>query len=298
MRHDPSRKEDVVTGRIRPTLHGSQLRAGKLTLDEKAALAQKYGYPGLDFALAEARAYPGGPSAVRDLLARNKLQGSTVGGVLGARLTDATDGEFEDALRNVTLSAHDAVAFGGTCTGTVLPGRSARPKEELWPVVVDRIRRLDDALHGTGIRLGMEFIGVKTLRTEKPHAFVQSMAEANRLLDEAGARNVGLTLDSYHWFAGEDTLETIRQTPAERIALLHVNDAKDLPRDQLLDQDRVLPGEGVIPLEDWLGAIRETGFDGFIALEVLGPRLEGVSPEECARLGKEAIDRVSLAAGH
>lgn len=286
-----------MTGRIRPTLHGSQLRAGKLTLDEKAALAQKHGYPGLDFALAEARAYPGGPSAVRDLLARHGLEGSTVGGVFGARLTDATDAEFEDALRSVTLSAHDAAAFGGRCTGTVLPGRSDRPKEELWPVVVDRIRRLDDALHGTGVRLGVEFIGVKTLRAEKLHAFVQSMAEATRLLDEAGARNVGLTLDSYHWYAGEDTLDTIRQTPASRIALLHVNDAKDLPRDHLLDQDRVLPGEGVIPLADWLRAIGETGFDGFIALEVLGPRLADVSPEECARLGKEAMTRLFSAAG-
>ncbi len=40
-------------GRIRPTLHGSQLRNAKLTLEEKAALAQKYGYPGLDFGLNE-----------------------------------------------------------------------------------------------------------------------------------------------------------------------------------------------------------------------------------------------------
>src|SRR5437763_254912 len=120
-----------MNGRIRPTLHGSQLRGAKLSLEEKAALAQKYGYPGLDF----------------------------------------------------------------------------------------------------------------------------GMAEANRLLDEAGARNVGLTLDSYHWYAGGDSLDTIRQTPAERIVLLHVNDAKDLPREQLIDQDRVLPGEGVIPLADWLRAI-------------------------------------------
>jgi sugar phosphate isomerase/epimerase len=123
------------------------------------------------------------------------------------------------------------------------------------------------------------------------------MAEANRLLDEAGARNVGLTLDSYHWYAAEDTLETIHQTPAERIAILHVNDAKPLPPRELLDADRVLPGEGVIPLAEWLRAIAGTGFDGFIALEVLGPRLAGLPPEACARLGQETVGAVFAEAG-
>lgn len=286
-----------MSGRIKATLHGSQLRGATLSLEEKAALAQRYGYPGLDFAIAEARAYPGGPAAVRQLLARHGLEASTVGGVFGARLTDATDAEFDQALRSVAENAREAAQYGGRRTGTGLPGRSDPPKDELWPVAVERIRRLDDALDGTGVRLGVEFLGVKTLRPERPHAFVQSMAEANRLLDEAGARNVGLTLDSYHWYAGEDSLETIQQTPAERITILHVNDAKELPRHQLLDQDRVLPGEGVIPLADWLRAIVSTGFDGFIALEVLGPRLADLSPEACARLGKEAIDRLFAHAG-
>jgi sugar phosphate isomerase/epimerase len=154
---------------------------------------------------------------------------------------------------------------------------------------VDRIRRIDAALEGTGVRLGMEFLGVKTLRLERPHVFVGSMAEANQILDEAGAKHVGITLDSYHWYAAGDSLDTIRNTPAERIVLLHVNDAKDLPREQLMDQDRVLPGEGVIPLADWVRAIDSTGFDGFIALEVLGPRLADLDAEERARLGKETI---------
>src|SRR5262245_15145536 len=74
-------------GWLRPTLHGSQLRGGQLTLEQKAALARRYGYAGLDYSLAEVRAYPGGADGVRALLQREGLRGSTVGGVLGARLT-------------------------------------------------------------------------------------------------------------------------------------------------------------------------------------------------------------------
>jgi sugar phosphate isomerase/epimerase len=286
-------------GRIRATLHGSQLRggSGQLTLEEKAALAAKYGYPGLDFSLAEARAYEGGSEGVKALLSKHELEASTVGGVFGASLTDATDGQFEEALGNVASHAAEVVALGGSRSGIGVACRADRPKDVLWPRAVERLRRLDGALEGTGVRLGMEFLGVKTLRLEKAYAFVQSMVEANRLLDDARARNVGLTLDSYHWYSGEDTLETIRQTPGERIVLLHVNDAKDLPPHELLDADRVLPGEGIIPLADWVRAISETGFDGFIALEVLGPRIAGMPPEECARVGRERMTRIMESAG-
>jgi sugar phosphate isomerase/epimerase len=270
---------------IRLTLHGSQSRG--LPLQERAALAQKHGYQGLDFTLADVDA-AGGPDAVKQLLARHGLAPSTVSGVLGAQVTVSED-EWAPALAQVRANAQRAAAAGGTRTGTVLACRADEPKEQLWPLVVQRIRQLDEALDGTGVRLGMEFLGVKTLRLERPHPFVQSMAEANTLLSEAGAQHVGLTLDSYHWYSGGDTLDTIRGTPASRIVLLHVNDAKDLPLDQLMDQDRLLPGEGVIPLADWLRAIQDTGFDGFIALEVLGPRIADADAEERARLGKETI---------
>ena len=283
-------------GRIRPTLHGSQLRGAKLDLEQKAALAQKYGYPGLDFSLAEARAVDSSPAAVTALLARYGVEASTVSGVLSASVV-VPDEQFEAALEALPANAREAAAVGGRRTQTVLPGRATQPKDELWPLVVERIRRLDSALDGTGVRLGMEFLGVKTLRPGVPHAFVQSMAEALRLLDEAGARHVGLTLDSYHWYAAGDSLDTIRHSAPERLVLLHVNDAKDLPRESLLDGDRLVPGEGVIPLTDWLKAIASTGFDGFIAMEVLGPRLADVDAESCAKLGMEAQQRLFAAAG-
>jgi sugar phosphate isomerase/epimerase len=276
-------------GRIRATLHGSQLRNAKLNLEEKAALAARFGYQGVDFSLAEAE-------GAGDILARHKVEPSTVGGVFGSNLL-APEADFEAALEAVPDRARQVAALGATRTGTVLWNRATEPKETLWPLAVERVRRLDQALAGTGVRLGMEFLGVKTLHPDRPYAFVQSMAEANRLLQEAGARNVGLTLDSYHWYTGEDSLETIRQTPAERIVLLHINDARPGPREALLDADRLVPGEGVISLAEWLRAIDATGFDGFVALEVLGPRLADAGAEENARIGMESIGRVAREAG-
>lgn len=280
-------------GRIRPTLHGSQLRNAKLTLEEKLALAQKYHYPGVDFALNEAQT-----ADATALFDRYGVAPSTVSGILSSNLL-APEAEFAPALEQVPERARQGAALGATRTVTVLWNRATEPKEVLWPLVVQRIRQVDAALAGTGVRLGMEFLGVKTLHPDRPYAFVQSMAEANTLLDEAGRdrHGVGLTLDSYHWYAAGDTLETIEQTPAERIVLLHINDAKDAPRERLIDSDRLVPGEGVIPLPDWLRAIDATDFDGFVGLEVLGPRLADVDAETNARLGMEAMTQVASRAG-
>src|SRR5438477_10074519 len=113
-----------MKGTIRPTLHGSQLRGAKLSLEEKAALAQKFGYPGLDFALGEARG-AGDPEVVRALLSQHGVEASTVGGVFGGRLTDP-DADFKAALKTVAENARQAAAVGGRRTGTVLPCRLDR----------------------------------------------------------------------------------------------------------------------------------------------------------------------------
>lgn len=284
-------------GRIRPTLHGSQLRGSKMTLLEKIALAQAAGYPGIDFNLSDALKIDGGdPGVFNDILAKHGVAASSIGGVLGATLV-ASEEDWQAALPLVPERARQGVARGATRTGTVLWNRAELPKETLRPIVVRRLAEVDAALEGTGMRLGMEFLGVRTLHPERPYAFIHSMVEATELMDEAGVRNVGHTLDSYHWYAAGDTLDTIRQTPASRITLLHINDAKDVTREALIDSDRLVPGEGVIPLVDWLRAIDSTGFDGFVGMEVLGPRLDGVNEAACAKLGMDALNPLFTAAG-
>ncbi|MCL4544996.1 MAG: sugar phosphate isomerase/epimerase [Chloroflexi bacterium] len=278
--------------RIRATLHGSQVREQKFALEEKIALAARHGYAGVDFSLGEVEQQFGSDTkAVRALLARYHVDAAAVGGVLGAHLFAAGD-EWAVALRRLSQRAGAAASIGATRTGTVLWNRTFHPKVEAWSTVVTRIREVDQALAGTGVRLGVEFLGVRSLHPERPHVFVQSLVEMNHLLDEAGAANVGITLDSYHWYAAGDTLETIQQTPAQRIVLLHINDAKNVPKDELVDNDRLLPGEGVIPLAAWLDVIKSTGFDGFAGLEVLGPRLAGMDADACARIGIASLERL------
>ena len=291
--------------RIRPTLHGSQLGGGSLSFEEKVVLAGHAGYPGVDFGLNEAHAY-GDTAKVRALLDHNHVVPGTIGGVVRAGLF-SPEAEFAAALEQIHANAAEVVALGGNVTGGGVPRFTAVSKAEAWPVAVERIKRLDAALDGTGVTIGLEFLGCPVYKPDtiahwtgrgEVHPFVQSLAETNELLHEAGSRNVGITLDSYHWYGSHGTLEQIRETPGHWISLLHINDGKaDVDRDHLHDFDRVMPGHGNFPLAAWLQAISSTGFDGFVALEVLGPAMEGVAPAAYAAAGIEALTAVYAEAG-
>ncbi len=285
-----------MTARISPTLHGSQLRGDPLTLVEKAQLAAKHGYAAVDFSFAEAEAYEQDGGSVPALLASMGVEAGTVGGLVGFSLLDPGE-DLETTLADLPARARQAVAWGGTVTGAGIPMRTTLPRDTAWPLAVERLRRLDETVRDTGLRLGLEFLGVRSLHPDRGHFFIHTLAVALDLLEAAQVEASGLTVDSYHCHASGATFKQLRQTPAERITLLHINDAKPVPLEDLDDQDRLMPGEGIIDLAGWLQAIAATGFDGTIALEVLGPRLADLDSEACAQQGIASLRSVFAEAG-
>ncbi len=78
-----------------------------------------------------------------------------------------------------------------------------------------------------------------------------------------------MLLDSYHWYTNGLSTDDLLQLRAEDIVHVHINDAKDLPIAELLDHERLYPGEGVIDLAGFLESLRKIGYKGAVAQEVL-----------------------------
>ena len=278
--------------RIRTNVHPSQWRGGTYTLEEKAALAQQYGYDGFDCGVAELQRHANGDmDAVRECLASHNVAVASVTGVLGAQLFGAA-AEWETAIRQVRQRASIAVAAGGTYTNSVLFNRAMQPKDELWPQTVQRLNQVAQELDGTGIRLGIKYLGVRSLRPERPYVFSQSLAEILQLFQEAQSPHLGLVIDAYHWYAAGDSVDAIRRLPPERLVAFHLSDAKDVPLGELQDQERLLPGEGVIPLKALLQSALDAGFDGFVGMEVLGPRIAEMDAATYLQEGMAALRTV------
>jgi len=77
----------------------------------------------------------------------------------------------------------------------------------------------------------------------------------------------------------------------DRIVLVHLNDAPNKPPREIEDADRVLPGEGVIRLQDLLNDLGARGFAGPWSLETFNPKYWTEAPEEIARRGLASLTR-------
>lgn len=113
---------------------------------------------------------------------------------------------------------------------------------------------------------------------------VSTLGEAAALLDEAGRPDVRLMFDTWHlWNAPLDEIARFR----DRIAAVHVADWREPTRSS---NDRVLPGDGVI---DFGPIFEALAWDGLYDLEIFSDDLWRLDPRELARMGVEALRRLS-----
>lgn len=84
---------------------------------------------------------------------------------------------------------------------------------------------------------------------------------------------------------------------AEQIVHVHINDAKNIPVGDVLDNDRLYPGEGVINLPGFLQALNYIGYAGPVTQEILTPSTPTGTPEELVAKSRRAFDSVFGAAG-
>ena len=124
-----------------------------------------------------------------------------------------------------------------------------------------------DRLRAHGVRLGLEFVGPHHLRGRR-YPFVWDIPQLLGLLDAIERDNVGVLLDSYHWYTTGQKMEELRLLSAERIVHVHINDAREAP-EAAHDQERLLPGEGAIDLRAFVAHLRAAGYSGSLSVEVL-----------------------------
>lgn len=205
--------------------------------------------------------------------------------------------EFQSGLRTLANHAELALAVGcGNFMTWAMPS-TPQPVARYTAVTTRRLRLAARLLAGFSLRLGIEYIGPHHLRHKEKNLFLWDLTGALDWLDAIGESNAGLVLDTFHWHTSEGTLDQIRSLEPGRIVHVHLNDAAPGPVAALVDNDRLFPGEGSLPLVEFLQALAQTGYRGVVAQEVLTPQpLTEASEVLAARAGKN-FRRLFAAAG-
>ena len=156
--------------------------------------------------------------------------------------------------------------------------------EEVRQESVRVLREVSNRFKKYRVKFAFEFLGFSWCS-------VSTLGQDFDIVRAVNRHNVGMVLDTFHFYAGGSTLESIRRVDQDRIFIFHINDAEDLPKESLQDAHRLFPGEGVIPLTGISAALRGIGYDGPVSLEMFRPEYWKLPAMEVARKGMGAIRR-------
>lgn len=255
---------------------------GKPTWPEFARLASTTGFIGVDVMLDAAMA--DGVAKTRAMLAELKLKPAFISLPVEFRKDDAA---FKASLPKLEDAGPFAAAIGCPRVMTYLMSSSPTPKDELRRLYKSRLGQCAHILARSHCRLGLEFLGPLHIRQANPHEFIWKMNEMLEFAKECGS-NAGLTLDAWHWHHAGGTIDDILKAGRNRIVVVHFDDSPKLPPEEIRDNQRLLPGEGVIDLTGFLRALQKIGYEDSLSVEVFGRGLKEMVPGDAARLCLEA----------
>lgn len=255
---------------------------------DKVRLAAATGYGGVDWDLGPAKT--AGPNATQALFAELKIKPTIANFPMARPLPFGGDDQaFRAALAPLADDAAFMAAVGCHKMMVVLPASTTQPKPDHLKLVRDRFAAIADVLQRSQIRLGLEFLGPLYFRQGRADAppvtpFVWNLPEALALAKDCGP-NIGVVLDAWHWHHSGGTTADILAADKSRIVHIHVSDAKATPPADVRDNQRLMPGEGIIDLTGFFQALRKIGYADGVSPEPLGRIPPEMSPEDAARLG-------------
>lgn len=286
----------AVSDGIYVSLNGSLVnKPGRpLPWPDFVRLAGRVGYGGVDVNLSAA--VENGMEATRALLAEAKVEPAIAS--LPLQFLTPDEAAFRKALDGLDQQAKFASAIGLDRMMAVLSPGSPVARDERHTFVKARLKPVAEILGASNVGLGLEFLGVLAFRTRPraPHPYIWTLNDTVALANEI-APNIGVVLDIWHWHHSGGTVADILRTPKTRILHIHASDARAQPPEEVRDNRRLMPGEGVIDSVGFFQALKTIGYKGAISPEPLGRVPPDMSAEDGARLGLETTAAVLRKAG-
>lgn len=139
----------------------------------------------------------------------------------------------------------------------------------------ENIRRVAEVAQQFHLKVAAEFVRSST--------FLASLPTALRLHRAASHPNFGILFDCYHFWSGPSKMEDLELIRPGEIIHAHLNDTPEMPRELLDLQSRVVPGDGVAPLDRILRKLVQQGYAGPISVELFLPKYQQADPFELAK---------------
>ena len=248
-------------------------------LGEKLEAIAAAGFKGVEIFENDLLSFSGTPADVRDLVADLELE------IIAFQPFRDFEGMPTDKRERVFARAERKFDLMQELGCELLLVCSNVSPESLGGIdrAADDLNELGRRARERGLRVGFEALAWGRHISDYRDAW-----EAVRRADHLA---VGLVLDSFHALAKQTELRAMRSIPRERIFLVQVADAPVLDMGALpwSRHFRNFPGQGELPLLDFMEALQATGYDGLLSLEIFNDQFRAGSPRNVAIDGSRSL---------
>ncbi|MEW6751831.1 MAG: sugar phosphate isomerase/epimerase family protein [Candidatus Latescibacterota bacterium] len=154
-----------------------------------------------------------------------------------------------------------ARVFAGAiyCGWGYLSGRMRTADEWRWGV--DSTRQAAEYAQQTSDLV----IGIEPLNRFESH-FINTAADAVQFIGEVGLPNVKVHLDTFHMMKEEDSIGGAVRQAGKLVGYVHA-----------CENQRGIPGTGLVPWKEFFTALREVGYDYCITIESFDPDMDKIA---------------------
>lgn len=199
-------------------------------------------------------------------------------------------GEHGHPLRDLIAESRKIIRFAGQArasTVTVITGpQGGHIRSHAFRITTEALKELGDLAGTYGITLALQPMHSMF---SKNWSFLNSIDDSLQLLDRVNHPQVQLAFGTYHLWEEADLLKRIEEI-APRIRLVTLADWGPAPRNE---NDRLVPGEGNLPLSGVILALENHGFAGWYELEVWSRDLWNLEHRDLMRRCIAARDHLS-----
>ncbi|MEO6313633.1 MAG: TIM barrel protein [Chitinophagaceae bacterium] len=157
-----------------------------------------------------------------------------------------------------------------------------------------RLKEVAGILKDYDIRYGLEYVGPKSIWAANNFPFIHTMAELRELIAAIGQSNVGIHLDTAHWFTSGEDLSAILSLTNNDVVGCDLNDAikgYDPIQNQPGYQRELPAATGVIDTRGFLNALKTIGYDGFVQAEPFNEELNKLDDEAAVQKTADAMKK-------
>ncbi len=201
-----------------------------------------------------------GEERAHDWLSEHGLSVSTLSYAGG--FTGAFGHELADVLVETRGLIEIAGAVGAESLVVVSGPVNNHITKHATRLVVESLKELADDAAEYGVTLSL-----MPMRKafSKDWTFLNTLDEALAVLDRVNHPAVRLAFDVYHLWPEKELLLRLPEL-VSRIGVVQVSDAA--PNAGRLEYDRVLPGEGILPVEQILTGLIDAGYRGYVDYQI------------------------------